>query len=117
MGRVGNIPYSSPAVADGRVYVGSQNGQLRAFDESTGAFLWAAATEPISRSGAVVANGLVYVSALSGNGANVYAMDAVTGAVLWQEEVPGGSLADLTVVNATVYVASFNGSVLAFGLP
>ena len=41
---------SSPAVADGRVYVGSWDGKAYCLDASTGAFIWSYATGSYLRS-------------------------------------------------------------------
>jgi outer membrane protein assembly factor BamB len=52
---------SSPAVANGVVYVGSDDGDFYAFDAKTGAALWSAATGGAVESSPAVANGVVYV--------------------------------------------------------
>jgi len=72
---------SSPAVANGVVYVGSLDNNVYAISASTGALVWKYTTGgPVYSSPAVV-NGMVYV----GSGDNkVYAFDAATGHVIWQ---------------------------------
>ena len=72
--------YSSPAVAYGMVYVGSNDGNLYAFDAMTGATKWMATTGAFLKSSPAVANGVVYVG--SGDG-HLYAFDAITGATKW----------------------------------
>src|SRR5439155_370499 len=79
--------YSSPAVANGTVYVGSNDGKLYALDASSGAVLWSTATGSIVVSSPAVANGVVYVG--SGDH-NVYAFNATTGATLWITSTGGG---------------------------
>jgi len=76
----GDEVYSSPAVADGVVYVGSDDHTIYAFDASTGALLWNATTGQAVRSSPAVANGVVYVGS---DDYTVYAFDAGTGAPLW----------------------------------
>jgi outer membrane protein assembly factor BamB len=53
--------FSSPAVVNGVVYVGSNDVNLYAFNAQTGAQLWAAATGNVVDSSPAVANGVVYV--------------------------------------------------------
>lgn len=69
---VGNVD-STPAVANGVVYVGSFDGNVYALDASTGAPLWSYATGAFVYSPAV-ANGVVYV----GSDAGIYALNAST---------------------------------------
>jgi len=58
---------SSPAVANGVVYVGSQDGKLYAFDATTGATLWRTAkTGDVINSSPAVANGVVYIGSNDG---------------------------------------------------
>ena len=71
---------SSPAVANGVVYVGSDDDNVYALNASTGAKLWSYATGGAVYSSPAVANGVVYVGSDDGN---VYALNASTGAKLW----------------------------------
>ena len=75
---------SSPAVANGVVYVGSNDDSIYALNASTGTLLWSySAGESVSSSPAV-ADGVVYVGSLNyGNGKSIHALDASTGALLW----------------------------------
>ena len=73
----------TPAFADGTVYVGANDGQLRTFDAKTGKELWAAGTgaeilaEPLTFGGEVVtANGLGIVSAYSKDGNKLWSFTA-----------------------------------------
>ena len=53
--------HSSPAVANGVVYVGSNDGNVYALNASTGAMLWSYTTGGGVYSSPAVANGVVYV--------------------------------------------------------
>ena len=97
---------SSPVVANGVVYVGSDN--TYAFDAGTGALRW---QSPVVGSDYAVANGVLYVS----GGYNFYALDASTGALLWQYSGAGST--SPVVTNGTVYVGSADGNLYSFGLP
>jgi outer membrane protein assembly factor BamB len=72
---------SSPAVAGGMVYVGSNDGSLYAIDQQTGSQKWAAVTKGRVPSSPAVANGLVYFGSYDGY---FYAADAVTGRLAWR---------------------------------
>ncbi len=73
---------SSPAVANGVVYVGSSDQNVYALNASTGALLWKYTTGgQIDHSSPAVTNGVVYVGSFDGN---VYALNASTGALLWK---------------------------------
>ena len=71
---------SSPAVANGVVYVGSYDNNVCALNASTGAKLWSYAAGSYVESSPAVANGVVYVGSYDNN---VYALNAKTGAKLW----------------------------------
>jgi len=72
---------SSPAIANGTVFVGSSDGGFYAIDENTGYQKWKVMlTDPISSSPAV-ASGLVYFIAYDGV---FYALAAETGDIKWR---------------------------------
>src|SRR6266536_1748971 len=64
---------SSPAVANGVVYAGSQNGTFYALSASTGRKRWSYGTGGQVQSSPAVANGVVYFDSFDGN---VYALKA-----------------------------------------
>ena len=68
---------SSPAVANGKVYFGSGDGNVYAVDAGTGVLQWKFATKDVVHASPAVANGVVYVGSWDGN---FYALDAETGA-------------------------------------
>ena len=106
----GDSIYSSPAVAGGVVYVGSNDRKLHAFDASTGAELWNFPTGNFVDSSPTVANGIIYVGSDDGM---VYALDAAKGIELWSFLT--GSFVDSspTVVNNSVYIGSGDGKIYA----
>ena len=59
--------YSSPAVANGVVYVGSYDKNVYALDAKTGAKLWSYIAGGGVYTSPSVANGLVYVGSDDGN--------------------------------------------------
>ena len=107
----GNSIISSPAVANGVVYVGSWDYNLHAFNASTGAELWTAATGGGIESSPAVANGVVYVG--SGDN-NLYAFNASSGAQLWKAATGGFIHSSPAVANGVVYVGSGDNDLYAF---
>jgi len=102
---------STPAVANGIVYVGDEF-FLYAFDEMTGARLWRKQTRRgFGLSSPVVANGVVYAATKG-----AYAFDAVTGQPLWSSRTYIVNEAP-TVVDGVLYVGDFNGDLRAYGVP
>jgi len=95
-----------PAVWEGRVYLGSADGHVYAFEAATGRLLWKFRAAPVQRripvfgklistwpvaGGVVVEKGLVYAAAgiAHYDGTHVYALDAVTGEVKWYNDTSG----------------------------
>ena len=71
---------AAPAVADGVVYAGSDDGSLYALAADSGQLLWSFATGEAIRSIPTVVDGTVYFGS---NDNHVYALDAATGEELW----------------------------------
>ena len=105
----GNV-YSSPVVANGVVYVGSNDNNVYALNASTGAELWQFTTGDSVTSSPAVANGMVYVGSLDNN---VYALNASTGAKLWQFTTGSSVWSSPAVANGVVYVGSDDFNVYA----
>ena len=77
----GSFVYSSPAVADGLVFVASYDTNVYAIDEYSGQQKWAFYTGSVIFSSPAVANGVVYVG--SRNGGIMYALNEQTGSEIW----------------------------------
>src|SRR5262249_28162523 len=89
---------SSPAVVNGVVYFGSDDGNVYALNASTGALLWRFAAVGQVESSPAVVNGVVYV----GTGDHVYALNASTGTKIWSYNTGSGVLSSPAVVNGVV---------------
>jgi outer membrane protein assembly factor BamB len=105
LGRGGPV-YSTPAVAFGRVYLGSIDGRVYSFDAETGEVAWSHSTGDWAYPGPAVAETprsepTVYIGSKD---QNFYALDAETGEVRWQEDVGGIVLGAATVLGEVVYV-------------
>ncbi len=94
---------SSPAVADGTVFVGSHGGLLYAFDAASGQLRWYfdLGGYPVRSSPAVV-DGQVFI----GGGYALYALDAATGQVRWRFAMRYAGESSPTVADGVVYTAS-----------
>lgn len=96
---------STPAVADGVVYIGSEDRSLYAISAATGAEMWYYPTGGYVDSDPVVAHGKVYVGS---DDDMIYAIDARTSQLAWPH-LTGGHVESGPAVPAagnTVYVGS-----------
>jgi len=84
--RTGGMVIASPAVVDGTVYIGSDDGNFYAIDAASGKEKWKLAVHSRVPSSAAVATGVVYFGAYDGN---FYAADAATGKVKWTFKTGG----------------------------
>jgi outer membrane protein assembly factor BamB len=105
-GRGGPV-YSTPAVAFGRIFLGSIDGRVYSFDADNGELLWSHSTGDWVYAGPAVADTkrsepTVYIGSKD---QNFYALDAETGEVRWQKRIGGVILGAATVLGEVVYVA------------
>lgn len=110
-GRAGSF-YSTPAVAYGRVYLGSNDGRVYSFDKNTGELAWTHSTGGWVYSGPTVAQvpgtpPTVYIGSFDGN---VYALNAKSGDTRWTYAMGGRVIGSLSVIGRTVYAATFDGT-------
>jgi hypothetical protein len=99
----GSGVYSSPAVANVVVYVGSRDNNVYALNAATGSLLWTYTTGSGVYSSPAVVNGVVYVGSADNN---TYALNAATGSLLWTYTTGSGVYSSPAVVNGVVYVGS-----------
>jgi outer membrane protein assembly factor BamB len=71
---------SSPAVANGKVFFGSGDGNIYAVDAKSGILQWKFATRDVVHASPAVAGGIVYIGSWDGV---LYALDATTGRKKW----------------------------------
>jgi len=71
---------SSPAVSDGKVFIGSEDNNVYCFDAFTGARLWRYNTHQPIVSSPAVANGKVYIGSSNNH---VYCLNENTGDCIW----------------------------------
>jgi outer membrane protein assembly factor BamB len=103
---------SSPAVASGLVYVGSDDDNVYCLNATTGSLLWNYTTGGSVESSPAVASGLVYVGS---SDRITYCLNATTGAFVWSYKTGFFVGSSPAVVNGVVYVKSNDDNIYAFG--
>lgn len=101
---------SGAAYANGRVFMGSDDGQMYAYDATTGSVDWQTGGGEL-RAAPTVQDGTVYIGAWGGT---VYARDQATGDQAWSQSFSGSiEQAKPAVDSDHVYVATTDGMVHA----
>lgn len=103
---------SSPAVADGLVYIGARDGSLYAIDAATGKQRWRAdhgGSWVIT--GPAVWDGKVFVG--SSDARFLQAVDAQTGREVWRVPMPASVWSSPSIAGSTLYVGDTGGGVHA----
>jgi polyvinyl alcohol dehydrogenase (cytochrome) len=101
-----SVAWSSPTVAGGRLYVGSQNGTVYSLDAKTGCIHWtfsatggvrtAITVGPGTGGGGPAPSGVERLVYFGDTAANTYAVNAETGRVVWTRKVDDHPLARIT---------------------
>ena len=107
---IGHHVYSSPAVADGVVFIGSYDKNVYALNGSTGALIWNYTTGAAVLSSPAVVDGVVFVGSHDNN---VYALNESTGAKIWSYKTGGIVTSSPAVVDGVVFVGSHDNNVYA----
>jgi outer membrane protein assembly factor BamB len=108
---LGGSAFSSPAVANGVVYIGSESHNVYALNAATGAKLWTFRTKRLFiDSSPAVAEGVVYFGS---DDNNVYALSAATGAKLWAFRTKSIVDSSPAVAKNVVYIGSNDGNLYA----
>jgi len=105
--QLGGAIYSSPAVVDNKVYIGSNDFSVYCLDIYDGSLKWSYATNGVIKSSPAVVNEKVYIG--SGDG-YLYCLDAETGMKEWSFGTGGSIHSSPVVVNDKVYVGSDDGN-------
>jgi outer membrane protein assembly factor BamB len=102
---------SSPAVANGCVFVGCNDGVVYCLNSSNGELVWYHyPTGSKVESSPAIDNGCVYIGSSDGN---VYALNASNGIKLWNYTTGNEVESSPAVVNGVVYIGSSDGNVYA----
>jgi outer membrane protein assembly factor BamB len=101
--KTGGRVFSSPAVVDGRLYIGALDGKVYCLNAEDGTLLWSYTTGGAVYSSPAVVYGKVYVG--SGDD-KVYCLNAENGAYIWSFTADDDVNSSPAVVNGKVYVGS-----------
>jgi outer membrane protein assembly factor BamB len=96
---------SSPVVANGVVYVGSDDGYFYALNASNGELIWKYNTYGPIQSAATVVDGVVYFGGFHSHA--VFALNAYTGDLIWNSPTTSifpNEISSTTVGNGLVYI-------------
>jgi len=96
--------HSSPAVADGKVYIASYRGIVYCLSADTGAKIWSYTTGSRVESSPAVADGKVYIGS---DDHNVYCLNADTGAKIWDYTTGSIVFSGPVVADGKVYLGSY----------
>lgn len=111
----GNPPYSTPAVAYGKVYFSNGgippgDGKLTCLNAETGGKIWDREFPyRYQDSSPAIADGKVYFS----NG-NIFCMNADNGQIIWEYETLAG-LSSSAIANGKLYIGNNDGVIYCFG--
>ena len=115
--RLGKLSASSPAIADGRVYVtllegrnGGGRGRVVCLRLRDGKILWSDGLSSRSESSPLVHNGRVYFGS---EGGTLYAIDARTGHKDWTYRAAGAIKGSPTLSDGLLYFGDYGGQVQA----
>ncbi len=93
----GTQAYGNPVIVAGRVFVGSDSGNVYALDAATGCTYWSFKAEGGVRAAPSVGRAGSHVALFIGDQkANAYALDANTGQVIWKKKVDPHTFARIT---------------------
>jgi hypothetical protein len=109
---IGSTMWSSPAIANGRVYIGSDDDNVYCLDTNTGEYIWSYQTGDSVKSSPAVADGKVYIGS---HDKNVYCLDANTGEYIWSYTMVEQVSSSPAIADGKVYISSEYGTVYAFG--
>ncbi len=104
--------WGPPAVADGRVIVGTSRGEVKAFDAETGLPLWTVDCQEVVKAPPLAINGYVLAGTLGGH---LFLINAGDGSVVDRTTVAGAIAVSPVTDGRRIYVATQKGRILCFG--
>ena len=107
-----SIGASSPAVAYGKVFVGSFDNNVYCFNADTGLKIWNYTTGDRIWGSPAVADGKLFIGSQDHK---VYCLDANTGEKIWDYTTGFEVGSSPAVADGKVYIGSFDGNVYCFG--
>lgn len=102
--------WSTPAVVDGRVFIGGSGG-LHCVDAATGRQVWMFKTGAAVWSSPCVVDNRVIFGSWNGD---LYMVDAATGGQIWRHDLGGRVLSTPCIVNGEIHVGTATGRFFCF---
>jgi eukaryotic-like serine/threonine-protein kinase len=103
-----NSLQGSPAIVDGKLYIGSANGNIYCLNATNGNEIWLNfKINAEIQSSPAIANGYLYIIGRDGV---IYCLNAETGDLVWKYKTGYGTGSSPTVVNGYVYATSQDGN-------
>jgi outer membrane protein assembly factor BamB len=106
----------SPAIADGKLYVGTVGGTVYALDAATGSILWEHTVNGIINDHLAVSTDRVFVGTVVDKVGKFYALSMEDGSELWTLDTDSGIVAAPLVKDTAVIFVTENGTVRAVDL-
>ncbi len=104
--------FSSPAVGEDRVIIGSRDNYLHCIDRVTGKQLWKFRARDEIDSSPVIADGAVVVGASDGR---VYMLDIENGQEIWSYEIGTRITGCPAITGGMIFIGAEDGRIYAFG--
>ena len=104
--------FSSPAVDEKRVVIGSRDKLVHCVDRSSGEKIWTFQTRNDVDSSPVLCRNKVVVGS---NDGRLYVLDLKTGELIWSYEIGAGIFGSPAVTGGQIFVGAEDGRVYAFG--
>ncbi len=102
----GQILFSSPVIADGKVVFTTDRGYVQVVDQITGEEEWSIRTGSTNRSTPTVVNGIVYVA--GGSDSQIYAIELETGRTIWTASLDFPAIYEAPIYHEGVlYITSY----------
>jgi cobaltochelatase CobN len=109
---------SSPAVSNGKVYIGSSDKKMYCYDGLTGVELWNCSVDGVIQSSPVIANDTVFFgTSVFGAVADgtVYALNTTDGSIIWSYCINQCVMSSPAVSDGILFIGADDGRVYAFG--
>jgi len=104
---------SSPAISDGKIYIGDKKKKMTCIVASDGSEVWNQTLGGACLSSPVVAGGMVYATANYDRG-TIYGFDADDGMLAWSYDTGNWNMAQPSVSDGILFVGSDSGYLYAF---
>ncbi|HIE32386.1 MAG TPA: cobaltochelatase subunit CobN [Methanosarcinales archaeon] len=107
---------SSPAISDGKIYIGDREKKINCFNATDGDEIWNKSVDGAILSSPAVAGETVYFGVNTGDG-TIYALNATDGSVRWSYNTGNYIMSPPSISDGMMFIGSDTGYLYAFGTP